>query len=316
MSMGNLDSIDNEDFDDLAHQIEESLNLGYGRPDNTTAIDQLANKFKKGKVKNVLILCGAGVSVSAGIPDFRTPGTGLYDNLAKYDLPYPQAIFDVEFYAEKPEAFCTLAQELWPGLTHSPTLTHSFLKLLSDKGLLLRNYSQNIDGLEHLAGIPSEQLVECHGHFRSASCIECHKEADAEKVKDLIVKTGKTPICTHCGGFVKPDIVFFGESLPSRFHNLLPKDVKKADLLLILGTSLQVAPVSMIPDMVRCPRVLINREKVLSMKHNDLFLEGDCDESIEQLCEKLGWTEDLIKQNNATKISKKIEEKEKNSEEK
>jgi NAD-dependent SIR2 family protein deacetylase len=77
-----------------------------------------------------------------GIPDFRTPGTGLYDNLQKYNLPFPEAIFDVGFYRKKPQAFCTLAQELWPGLTHSPTLTHSFLKLLSDKGLLLRNYSQ------------------------------------------------------------------------------------------------------------------------------------------------------------------------------
>ena len=77
-----------------------------------------------------------------GIPDFRTPGTGLYDNLQKYNLPRPQAVFDVAYYRDNPQAFCTLAKELWPGLSHSPTLTHSFLKLLSDKGLLLRNYTQ------------------------------------------------------------------------------------------------------------------------------------------------------------------------------
>jgi len=82
-------------------------------------------------------------------------------------LPYPEAVFDVGFFRSKPQPFVTLAKELWPGLKHSPTMTHSFLKLLSDKGLLLRNYSQNIDGLEHLAGIPEEELVECHGHFRS-----------------------------------------------------------------------------------------------------------------------------------------------------
>lgn len=81
-------------------------------------------------------------SICQGIPDFRTPGTGLYDNLAKYELPYPQAIFDIDYYKEKPQAFCTLAQELWPGRSHSPTLTHSFLKLLSQRGLLLRNYTQ------------------------------------------------------------------------------------------------------------------------------------------------------------------------------
>lgn len=79
---------------------------------------------------------------ATGIPDFRTPGTGLYDNLQKYQLPFPEAIFDLGFYRKKPSAFCTLAQELWPGQKHSPTLTHSFIKLLSKKGLLLRLYSQ------------------------------------------------------------------------------------------------------------------------------------------------------------------------------
>ena len=86
----------------------------------------------------------------AGIPDFRTPGTGLYDNLQKYNLPYPEAIFDVEFYREDPSPFVTLAKELWPGIVFSPTLTHSFLKLLSDKGLLLRLYTQNIDGMSKI----------------------------------------------------------------------------------------------------------------------------------------------------------------------
>ena len=201
----------------------------------------------------------------AGIPDFRTPGTGLYSNLKKYNLPFPEAVFDVGFYQRNPQPFVTLAHELWPGLQHSPTKTHSFLSLLSKKGLLLRNYSQNIDGLEFLAGIPAEELVECHGHFRTgkqgvglfqcrcairraicrllikfsfryikkiASCIDCGKEANAEIVKDEIVKEAKVPICKYCSANVKPDIVFFGESLPDRFHKLLKKDVKQADLLI------------------------------------------------------------------------------------
>jgi NAD-dependent SIR2 family protein deacetylase len=239
-----------------------------------------------------------------GIPDFRTPGTGLYDNLQKYNLPYPEAVFDVDFYREKPQPFCALAKELWPGLTHSPTLTHSFLKLLSDKGLLLRNYSQNIDGLEFLAGLPAEELVECHGHFRTAACIECGKAADGKQVKDTIVQEGKTPKCEKCGSNVKPDIVFFGESLPARFHRLLKDDIKKADLLLVMGTSLQVAPVSMIPDMVNCNRVLLNRELVMDIKSGDIFVEGDCDTNVERLCSLLGWTEDLLEQNTKRRIQK------------
>jgi len=122
-------------------------------------IRNLVDWIQSGKAKKIMVLTGAGVSVAAGIPDFRTPGTGLYDNLQKYNLPHPQAVFDVGFYRSNPQPFVTLAKELWPGLTHSPTLTHSFLKMLSDKGLLLRLYSQNIDGLEYLAGIPDDKLV-------------------------------------------------------------------------------------------------------------------------------------------------------------
>lgn len=94
--------------------------------------------------------------------------------------------------------------------------------------------------VEHLAGMPEEELVECHGHFRTASCIECSKSADGDTVKHTIVELGETPKCQKCNGNVKPDIVFFGESLPQRFHKLLRNDIREADLMLILGTSLQV----------------------------------------------------------------------------
>jgi NAD-dependent SIR2 family protein deacetylase len=265
-------------------------------------IHQLAQLIQDGKANKIVVLSGAGVSVAAGIPDFRTPGTGLYDNLAKYNLPFPEAVFDVEFYRNNPIPFISLAKEIWPGMTHSPTLTHSFLKLLSDRKLLLRNYSQNIDGLEFLAEIPADELVECHGHFRTASCTGCGKVADGDQVKHTILK-GEAPTCEnkHCKDPVKPDIVFFGESLPDRFHQLLQKDLKQADLLLIMGTSLQVAPVSLIPNMVSCPRVLFNRDLVLRMKKKDVFVEGDCDTNVELLCSLLGWDKELLEQNKKTK---------------
>mmetsp|Transcript_20070 Transcript_20070/g.42432 ORF Transcript_20070/g.42432 Transcript_20070/m.42432 type:complete len:490 (-) Transcript_20070:1420-2889(-) len=256
-------------------------------------LKQLAKLIESGKAKNILVLCGAGVSTGAGIPDFRSPGTGLYDNLQKYGLPYPEAIFEINYYRRKPDAFVSLARELWPGIKYKPTLTHHFIKVLADKGLLLRIYSQNIDGLEFLAEIPEDKLVECHGHFRTASCIDCHKPADAEKVKSAIVDRGVTPKCSYCGGSVKPDIVFFGEGLPNRFHKLLKRDMPKADLLLVMGTSLQVAPVSMIPDMVRCNRVLFNRDLVMKIrKKRDLFVPGDCDSNVQTLLDLLGWTVD------------------------
>ena len=87
-------------------------------------------------------MVGAGISVSAGIPDFRTPGTGLYDNLQKYDLPHPTAVFELDYFRENPSPFYLLAKELYPG-QYPPTPTHHFIHLLHKKGILLRCFSQN-----------------------------------------------------------------------------------------------------------------------------------------------------------------------------
>lgn len=299
---------DDSAIDDLVSQLDQKLQVN-DDIDAPEELKEVARMIASGNAKKIVVLSGAGVSVAAGIPDFRSPGTGLYDNLQAYNLPYPEAVFDVDFYVKTPQPFVTLAKEIWPGLTHSPTLTHSFLKLLSDHNLLLRNYTQNIDGLEFLAGLDSDKIVECHGHFRTASCARCKKAADADQTRDDILK-GQVPRCTKCKKPVKPDIVFFGESLPSRFHNLLQKDVESADLLLVMGTSLQVAPVSMIPQMVNCPRVLLNRELVMDLtSDDDIWVPGNCDDAVEKLCELLGWWDRLKKQNKETRIvsPKKVE---------
>jgi len=229
----------------------------------------------------------------------------------------------LEFLRRNPDPFVSLASELWPGQgRHHPTLTHSFLALLADKDRLLRNYSQNIDGLEYLARMPEQRLVECHGHFRTASCISCGKQNDIAEVKATIVERKVAPSCRYCkhrSNYVKPDIVFFGEGLPGRFHDLLRGDVADADLCLVLGTSLQVAPVSMIPEMVDCRRVLLNREHVggigrknptkalLDSKSRDLFCPGDCDESIGRIACVLGWQDELREKHKRTRQSDAVD---------
>jgi len=299
------DNEDNEDKDDTDDNPtketvdnlakEALLAMAAWQQQAPEPLRRVAQWIAQGTVKRILVLSGAGVSVAAGIPDFRTPGTGLYDNLASYQLPYPEAVFDVAFYRRRPMPFVKLASELWPG-SFCPTLTHSFLTLLHQKGLLQRCYTQNIDGLEHLANLPSEALVECHGHFRTASCIKCGTPADPDHVRSSIVEKCQVPRCVRCQSNVKPDIVFFGEGLPTRFHQLLKPDIREADACLILGTSLAVAPVSHIPDMVapRTKRILLNRELVGNVNPRkyaarDVFHGGDCDASIEWLAKCLGW---------------------------
>lgn len=155
-------------------------------------------------------MAGAGISTSAGIPDFRTPGSGLYDNLQKYNLPDPQAIFEIGFFRKNPEPFFQLAKvsykttsprriipsrflilslkELYPG-NFQPTPSHYFIKLLEEKGLLLRHYTQNIDTLERVAGISGDKLIEAHGTFHTAHCIKCRKEYSQEFVKGKLTSS-------------------------------------------------------------------------------------------------------------------------------
>mmetsp|Transcript_29076 Transcript_29076/g.64217 ORF Transcript_29076/g.64217 Transcript_29076/m.64217 type:complete len:389 (-) Transcript_29076:773-1939(-) len=274
----------------------------------------VAELIKSGKAKRIICMCGAGISVSAGIPDFRTPGTGLYSQLQKYELPCPEAVFDIGFFQENPKPFHLLAKELFPGC-YKPTPTHYFMKLLHDKGLLLHCFTQNIDSLESQAGLPKDAVIAAHGNFDSAHCIQCNKEYPTDFVKGAVFQD-KIATCTSCSGLVKPDIVFFGEGLPDRFFKLMLTDFPKCDLLVVMGTSLVVHPFAGLiyqvgPDV---PRLLINREEVglksgldrsrlrarsggfdfdPRTNYRDAKHLGDCDDGVWELCRLLGWEADL-----------------------
>uniref|UniRef100_A0A4X2K1Z8 Sirtuin 3 n=1 Tax=Vombatus ursinus TaxID=29139 RepID=A0A4X2K1Z8_VOMUR len=245
------------------------------------------------------ILRGAVVNVSSSWQR-KSPGSGLYSNLEQYDLPYPEAIFELDYFFHNPKPFFALAKELYPG-NYRPNLAHYFLRLLHDKGLLLRLYTQNIDGLERAAGIPATKLVEAHGTFASATCTVCQQSFPGEEFQ-VDVMADRVPCCPICTGIIKPDIVFFGEQLPQRFF-LHMADFPMADLLIIIGTSLEVEPFASLCQASRrsVPRVLINRELVgpfaWQPRDNDVAQLGDIISGVETLVKALGWTkeiEDLI----------------------
>ena len=265
-------------------------------------VEDICKALGRQQFRHVVCMVGAGISTSSGIPDFRTPGSGLYDNLQKYDIPYPEAIFDLDFFRRQPKPFLCLAKELYPG-NFKPNVVHNFLNLLSEKGVLQRIYTQNIDGLERLAGVPAEKIVEAHGTFSSASCVSCKRVEDVDKVKEKIF-SGVVPRCSHCKGLVKPDIVFFGENLPGRFFSLQWSDLRVCDLLVVMGTSLEVEPFNGLVDMVRStsPRLLINRDLVgpfsekrkrLARAAPDLAIKGDLVAGVKRLSALAGWSNDL-----------------------
>ena len=224
-------------------------------------VEGLAKYIVEKNCRRILIMLGAGISVAAGIPDFRTPGTGLYSKLGKYKLEQPEEVFSIKLLKEKPEVFYTVANDmqLWPGL-FAPTHVHHFVKLLCDEGRVMRVCTQNIDTLERQAGVDDATIVEAHGSFASAHCIaeNCREPFPMAKLR-AIAEAGQVPRCEKCGSVAKPDVVFFGEGLPFKFFDAYA-EAPKADLLIVIGTSLKVHPFASLVSRVgpSVPRVLIN----------------------------------------------------------
>lgn len=276
-------------------------------------LEGIAEFIKSDRPTNVIVMTGAGTSTSAGIPDFRSPGSGLYDNLQKYNLPDPQAVFDISFFRKKPEPFFDLCKELFPERL-KPTVCHYFVRLLEKKGILRRWFTQNVDALEFLTGIPEEKVVTAHGSPRSSTCTACGEKFDLQWLRDRLKAKGcLVPRCHRCDGVVKPDIVFFGENLPRRFFHCAISDFPQCDLLLIMGTSLVVQPFASMVNEVseEVPRLLINKEQVgrsgtfertigvqglcYGLKENtrDVFWSGTCDDGCRRLAELLDWEHEL-----------------------
>jgi NAD-dependent histone deacetylase SIR2 len=260
------------------------------------SLEAVAEYVKDGRPKRIVVMTGAGVSTSAGIPDFRSPDTGLYANLARLDLPYAEAVFDISYFRQNPDPFYVLAKELYPGKFY-PTIAHSFVALLNEKSMLQMLFTQNIDCLERKAGVPGDKIVEAHGSFATQRCIDCKTEYPGNLMIQA-VEAGEVPHCTvpQCNGLVKPDIVFFGEALPEAFfqNRHVPA---MADLVIVMGTSLSVQPFASLPQFASeaVPRVLINKEIVgdFGSRPDDVMVLGDCDEGVKRLADALGWRDEL-----------------------
>jgi NAD+-dependent protein deacetylase sirtuin 2 len=229
---------------------------------------QVLYDIKKRQIKNIIVLTGAGISVSAGIPDFRSKGTGVYDNLAKYNLPKKEDIFSLDYFIDNPASFFDYAANHMLNTNYEPTMAHNFIKILNDMGVLLRNYSQNVDALELKAGLPEHKLIQVHGGFnKSAQCTNCNIQYNPIWLNHHLKQThgNIVPKCIGCkNGIIKPGITFFGEYTPIEFERQVYKDLAITDCVIVMGTSLTVntftSLMAKIPPAV--PRLLINRELV------------------------------------------------------
>jgi NAD-dependent SIR2 family protein deacetylase len=250
----------------------------------------LTQKLKNQDFKKVGVMVGAGISVNAGIPDFRSK-KGLYST-----LPSPELIFDIHYFRKNPIHYYEFASK-YIKTDISPTITHYFISFLEHKNLLEICYSQNIDGLEKKAGVT--RIVQAHGNAEKAQCSVCYKEHDRSKLS-IAIKDCK-PIYCDCQGPIKSGVVFFGESLPPEFEENLDK-LKRADILLVIGTSLAVRPFSSLVNMVgNIPRIVINQSNLSTYKTcgldfddpQDFIWIGDSDKIITQILIETGWKDEF-----------------------
>ncbi|KAL7537441.1 hypothetical protein ACHAXR_007837 [Thalassiosira sp. AJA248-18] len=310
-----------------------------------SVVSLLANK------KNIVVLAGAGISVSCGIPDFRS-ATGLYNtlNYQELGLASPEDLFDLETFRDDPRPFYKFAKSLYPG-SIEPGESHKFLSWLDRNKMLLRIYTQNIDSLEQSAGVRTEKVIYAHGSLLGATCMKCKAKYCARDIASD-VQSGTVPLCQRprkkkaklscessaktksttappvtqtmslrrssrtkrvqsetdnnfevamkqglCCGVIKPNITFFGEKLANDVGRSLQKDYETADALIVMGTSLSVAPMSKVVEYLssNIPRILINRNIVRVPKSSEeddghLFhacLLGNCDDVVKALEQRM-----------------------------
>jgi NAD-dependent protein deacetylase/lipoamidase len=190
---------------------------------------------------STVALTGAGISVPSGIPDFRTPGEGLWE---KVD---PMEVAHIETFRRDPAKFWSFYRPRFHMLgDKEPNGAHQALAELERRGLIEAVITQNIDMLHVKAG--SERVIEVHGTIRTSRCQSCHAEFRLEQVADLFDEEGAA-VCSYCSGAVKPDVVLFGELLPADAMAEAESLAVGAELMLCVGSSLEVYPVAGLPSV-------------------------------------------------------------------
>jgi len=190
--------------------------------------------------RHTVALTGAGHSTPSGIPDFRSPGSGLWE---KTD---PMAVASILAFRLRPQAFYDWIRPLVRiMLSARPNPAHRALAALEEMGLLRAVITQNIDGLHQRAG--SQRVLELHGHIREATCIRCYKAVSAPPLINKFLADGQVPVCKDCGGVMKPNVILFGEQLPVRVLNEARREAQLCDLMLVAGSRLEVVPAASLP---------------------------------------------------------------------
>ncbi len=205
---------------------------------------------------------GAGISTPSGIPDFRSKGTGLWE---RYD---PMEVASLTTFRTAPARFWdwkrTLMRQVWQS---QPNPAHYALAKLESQARLKAVITQNIDGLHQRAG--SQTVLELHGTIETMTCPSCRRQAPSSQYRALIESGDEMPRCKTCGAVMKPDVVLFEESLPPRTWRAAEKHCASADVILVVGSSLEVWPAATLPEFA-----VSNGARLIIANLSPTFLDG------------------------------------------
>jgi NAD-dependent deacetylase len=225
---------------------------------------------------------GAGHSTASGIPDFRSPGSGLWEK------DNPMLVASIWAFRLNPKTFYNWIRPMAEILLNAaPNPAHMALAELEAMGYLKVVITQNIDNLQQRAG--SRRVLEIHGHMREATCIRCYKVAPVDPVLTQTLLDGKVPRC-ECGGVLKPNVILFGEQLPIRVLNQAMEEARRCDLMLVAGSSLEVTPAADIPFLALdsgAKGIIVNLQPTTFDQRADVVIHGDVAEVLPRLVEAL-----------------------------
>ena len=207
-------------------------------PQTQTSIDFAADLFRQSK--HAVVLTGAGLSTPSGIPDFRSTGTGLWSS------DEPMEVASLHTFRTAPEKFFHWFRPLASQIFNAqPNPAHTALARLEKAGHVDSIITQNIDMLHQKAG--SQSVIEMHGTMRTLTCTQCYHQVDAILHLAAFVDKGEIPHCPKCNQILKPDVILFGEQLPQAAWFKAQQAARNCDLMLVVGSSLEVLPVAGLP---------------------------------------------------------------------
>ncbi len=224
-------------------------------------------------------LTGAGLSTESGIPDFRTPGTGIWEKID------PIKTATVEVLQNNPRLFYEAAFNRFAHITLAePHEGHYALARMEEMGLLKGVVTQNIDGLHVKAG--SRRVWEVHGHLRSGYCQGCKKRYAFEELVQQVELKRIPPLCRNCFDVLRPDVVLFGDPMPPLFYEAEEILRCQCDLMLVAGSSLVVYPVAFLPQLAK-KLIIINLMATDFDNAAEIVIREKCSKALHDITEQL-----------------------------